>query len=166
MTYTIASDCSSIDVTSDLITAYIAALPSPDHTLQLKLSVDCETDYTIDLDDNNLDVGNNKYVITPSDVGNTTTISDNIIKATLTKTVTSSGAKTKEYSCIFVNCSTECEVLEATAADPNSKVGLFYWILKDYSGNCTKCKCEDACKIWGYLQYLLDNPEEDDCGCS
>jgi len=88
MTLTIANDCSQIEVISTLINDYVAALPSPDHTLTLELksyqgNVEGGEVISLTLDGDSLDTDNNKYVITPSDLSMTSTISDMVLSAKL-----------------------------------------------------------------------------------
>jgi len=165
LTYTINSGCASIDVESDLITAYVAALPSPDHTLSLAVKVDCGDPITITLDGDSLDTDNNKYVLLPADLSQTTKISDGVLHLTLTKTVTSSGDTTKQYSCLFVDCDTKCELIEFLASNSTSNAYAYYQVLT-HLNTCTDCSCTDACTIWNYLQTLLGNTTQtNDCGC-
>lgn len=144
----------SIDITSDLITDYIAALPNPDHTLELKIAVNCDTTYTIDIDDDNdnLDVAGDKYVITPSDVNQTDSLSDSVYHVTLTKTITATNGQTIEYSCIFVDCKLKCRLFDYVAVNLDSDITKYYDRLADL-GTCDDCACEAACLFY---QKLID----------
>lgn len=175
MTYTINytvenSTCTgtpTIYLEDDLITDYIAALPSPDHTLKLTITVNCDTSYEIDVDDDNVNLNtvDGRYEITPDDVGLTTSIDDSIYYIELTKTVTATGSTVSSYSCIFVDCELKCKLFDYLATHLESDIVKFYERLTDLN-TCGDCECQAACVFYCKLQEALTGEEiPEGCGC-
>lgn len=176
---TVNNECNgtaSIQVSSSLFDAYLAALPTPDHTLKLSVAVCGGSTYTITVDDTNIVVdgaGNDYVLILPADLGMDTSIDDGIYDITLVKTITASGNETYEYSCVFVNCYTQCELQDYIADNWDyvlsgaSGLHFVYDVLNNTS-SCGDCNCTKVCEIWKKFQEILNNsnPTTDDCGCS
>jgi len=171
MTLTIANDCSQIEVTSTLITNYVAALPSPDHTLTLELksyqgNVEGGEVISLTLDGDSLDTDNNKYVITPSDLSAITTIPDMVLSLKLTKTVTATGAKEIEYSCAYLDCETKCKLPKHYSKHPQSMAYAYHLILSNNDGQCSNCTCSEHGLLFVTLTKLLNETiKDEDCGC-
>ena len=173
MTHTFIGDCAttgitSIDITSDLITAYIAALPTPDHTLTLTVKVDCGTSYDITLDGDSLDVGNNKYILTPEDISQTVSFDDQILDLTLAKELNDDSSKSYEYRCLFTDCEVKCDLIDYIANNPDDcTIYALYSTLQNLN-SCSECSCEAGCAIFQYLKGLLNGTSVNvnDCGCS
>lgn len=154
----------SVTITSTLITDYVAGLPSPDHTLDLKIIYQEGDEITVSITDSNtnLDTGTNEYTLTPDDAGMTTSLSDGVYLLKLVKTVTSTGSTATEFKCLFVDCKTSCKVRTYNLENEIADAGVLYSIL-GVQDNCSQCNCNTNMKIYTKLTELLN--KIDDCDC-
>lgn len=154
----------SVTITSTLITDYVAALPTPDHTLDLKITYLTGDEITVAINDSNanLDTINNEYDLTPDDADMTDSLSDGVYLLKLVKTVTATGSTTTEFKCLFVDCKTSCKVRTYNVENEDAMAGVLYSILT-VQDNCTKCNCTTNVKIYNKLVELLN--KIDNCEC-
>jgi len=156
----------SFDITSDLITDYVAGLPSPDHTLDLKVIYNGGDEITINITDANpnLDNGTNTYTLTPDDLSQVDEISNGVYSLELLKTVTATNGTTSEYYCVFSDCGVACTVDDCVLNDPTTLSPVYYTVLTNLN-ICDACNCDDAFMIWDDLQDILNECESKNSGC-
>lgn len=163
----VCSTTDSFDLTDALITAYVAALPTPDHTLDLLVEYNGGDAVTISITDANpnLDNGTNTYTLTPDDVGQTTDLDDGIYSLQLRKTDTATGSTTSEYLCVFSDCAIKCSVDNCILKDGSTIAPIYHTVLSNLN-TCDSCNCDDAVNLFDDLEWVLDNCSTiDDCGC-
>lgn len=154
----------SIDITDALITAFVAALPSPDHTLDLVVELNGADAITISITDANpnLDNGTNTYTLTPDDIDLTDSLTDGIYNLKLVKTLTSNGSTTTEFLCVFVDCKVSCRLADHYKGCEDPLAGVLYTILT-LQNNCSECSCDSQTSIYSKLNKILN--ETDNCDC-
>ena len=146
--------CENATITSALITAYQAALPSPDHTLKLVIG-------TIEIDLDDLNTVGNEYTLTPEDFSTVDALPDGVYKVDLVKTVTSTGATTTETYCLLVDCVLKCTLVSKIAEDDKINYLALYKALT-LANECNECRCDNAVALYECLINKLENTE---CGC-
>lgn len=165
MTTTIASDFTYIYIVSDFITAYIAEDPTHTFTLKLLVKRNCGTEVSITLDMDSLDTDNNRYILTPDDLGMDTSLSDGVYSLVVEKTVTATGAKSYDTACRFLDVTTGCDVVDFTATNSCPDLILYHQALV-FVDSCLSCDCASACTIYNYIQTkLAENDTSSGCGC-
>lgn len=165
MTVTLAEDCTQATIASDLITTYSNDFPNSDD-LTLTVEYNCGDGTTIELTDENLDLIENEYVLEPSAIGQSDSLCDGIYNLVLT-TTDDEGETTKEYYCLFVNCTIKCDILDYVANNLDSNIYGLYEILT-WLTTCEKpeCKCSNACLIYDKIIELInEDAAANDCKC-
>lgn len=153
-----------VDITSTLITGYVAQLPTPDHTLDLIIEYLDGDAITISITDANpnLDTGTNTYTLTPSDVNQVDSLSDGVYNLKLVKTLTIDGSTTTEFKCMFIDCKVSCKVKTYNVNQEDAKAGVLYSILT-VQDNCGSCSCDNNVEIYNKLDDLLTTTNSCDC---
>ena len=158
MTLTLNPNCASIYIESDLISDYIAALPTPLTSLALEITVGTGTSFTIQLDDTNLDLINERYELVPEDLSQVDAIPDGIYYLELTETTLSTDDDVVEAGCIFVDCATKCALITYLAENLDNPYGIhILYEALTYVGSCSECSCSDAAVIWDRLNEILND---------
>lgn len=161
------SDCTELYISGTLVSAYIAGLPTPDHTLEFTLAVNDTTAAAII--PTSYDAVEDRAVFDLTALGMTTQLDDGIYTVEITKTVIVGGAITKEKECAGIFCPQGliCEIVEYVASNLDSSIPELFYLLNNIN-NCSESSCDDAVKIWEHLQEQLGiftTAKTNDCGC-
>jgi len=163
MTTTVASDCTSIDITSDLFL---------DDNIALTLTVThaCTTTYeVIDL----LDLGiglSDTYTLDSEALGLEAgdPLPDGVYYLLITQTDDESNIVT-ESKCVLVDCDLTCsmtDVFNELNSDPDNIIkALSYHALKIADASCTSCSCTDWCTLYN-AATVTDCEDDAPCGCN
>jgi hypothetical protein len=89
--------------------------------------------------------------------------SDGVYNYTLSISYNTTLANNQIYTesvCNYIDCITECDIVNIIAQDPSSDLYLIHQSIK----SAIKCqRCEDACTLFEYIDKKITN--NDDCGC-
>lgn len=163
MTTTVASDCASIAIESDLF-------HSNNIATTLSVTYACTTTYDeIDLIDAGIGTGDT-YTLDSEALGLTAdaALADGIYYLLITQTDEDSNIIT-ESKCVLVDCDLTCSMTEVfndlnTSSD-NIIRALSYHALKVADASCTSCSCTDWCTL--YTTATTTDCEDDaPCGCN
>lgn len=153
MTYTIASDCSSISLDSDYL------VPT-NLTVDLFWAKNCGTTLS------KISVSPSASVIQldPTDLGETETFSDGVYYFKVV--ISDEDSNTIEESlCKFVNCNSTCAMIDTyTKTDLDSVIKQLSFEALLAANDCTSCSCTDLCTL--YTNTGLTDINNDQCGCS
>ncbi len=173
MTVTNNVDNDLLTITSDLIDAYVTALPSKPTTLVLIAKVNCETEFVFTLDDTNIDLGNSEFTLLPADFNQDTNFDNQVISFSLTETTISTGATEVQTYCLFVDKDLKCQVIDyiGTTLTNNESTDNIILVQSLYSSledinDCSDCDCEDGCIIFEYLTSLLGGTSTTTSNCA
>lgn len=141
--------CTDIEITS-------TNLISTNQEVTLNIKYNCDKEWELDIP-----VTDTTITVVPADVEGTDFIPDGIYytKLIITK---QNGDKIIESACTFVNCITNCELLEAFKDKDCDRSMAFYALLA--SKDCPSCTCEDLCTLY---QIATKKPCDyvSPCGC-
>jgi len=159
-------DCTRLNITDDLIDAYIAQSPTPDHTLEYYVQIG---DGESTLMEVTYDNPNGLAYLDLDDLGMTGVVDDGIYTIEIVKTDTGSGTVKKKKECAGVFCPKGliCDIVEYVASNLDSNVPELFYLLNNFTG-CTEASCDDAVKIFEHLNDQLGiftTAKTNDCGC-
>lgn len=162
MTFTLNSDCTSLEVVSTLVDGFVDST----YTSLAITMVDCESasySYDVALED-----------ITEGDTNVLTLTPELIISETATEfpdgvyVVTLSGNDgsqiTNEINCLLVSCDLECRVFDYQSENLTSNIYQYYQALQ-LGPNCDNCNCSGMCALYEKILQMLGTTIENDCGC-
>jgi hypothetical protein len=160
LTVTVSSDYTEIYVESDNITTWLSEFGANTTTLELTVRYNCNQEVQLTLDENNLDAGNTRYVLTPDVFTMGTTFCDGVYFFQLKTTTIATGDFVTENECLFLDALTKCTLMEYVAdylKVNNNKISDELIVAQgvhkslEYLGLCSDCNCEDACTLFEYL---------------
>lgn len=158
MTTTVHANCENILVESDY-------LDSENLSVSLSITINCETEYVIAVDVEDTDI-----TIDPGALGiDQEALSDGVYYLELTVTQSDSTVVV-ESTCLLVNCSMTCQMLDVFTAmaagnTENAIAALSYYALITAAG-CTSCACSDLCTLYEATQLIECDSNVTTCGCS
>lgn len=159
---TLTKTCSTLKIQSDIITDLVAATYPANIEVKLDIIInEGTTPISITLDDSNIDEADNSYTITPSDLSQVDEFTDQILDLTITETNTDTGAKSFEYSCIYVGCGYECKIINHLSTYEDPSIHAYYQVLDNYN-ICDQCNCDNIKILYNTLTDIL-NLETDAC---
>lgn len=165
-------DCYSLLVESSLFALFNVTTNSK---LKLTYTVNCAEPTEIVFDTN---INPTNHTILPT--GTDTKLCDGIYCLTLEYQApdvspTVEGAKTFEYSSVFVSCDTKCAVMEALLKDGSADDLLLYYEVVKLAVTCDNCNCTKACTLFEALNNKINGIQKEvsienfvafnDCGC-
>jgi len=153
MTLTVNSDCTSISILSDNLSA-------TNQTVNLFWSKNCSTTTS----KISISTAASVVQLAPEDLDSADTFSDGVYYFKLVITQ-EDGTTVEESICRFVNCASSCLMLpvyKLTDSASILKQLAFEALLA--STNCTSCTCADLCMF--YTNTGLTTIANDDCGCN
>lgn len=169
MQYTINNANNQMYITSDLITDYIAGLPSPAFNLFITVLYNGAQVLNLQLTSSNLDIPNNRYILLPDTVlDGSIEFMDGIYKISLTESVNNESENIcvpilNDLNCLIIN--KVANLLEDSKEDEAGNLTLFLQLLKE-ANTCADCNCSDALIIYNYLLNSLNITSIiNDCGC-
>lgn len=163
MTITVNSDCTSIQLESTLIDAYVG-----DPTIELNVTfTDCDgTEYTYDIVALDVTSGTPNYAtITPDLIisATATEFDDGVYNVVITSD--DAGTITTETQCALVDCSLECLVFDFQSENLTSNIFQYYQALL-LGETCDNCNCSGMCALYNKILDILDSTDStNDCGC-
>jgi len=163
MTTTIASDLTSIDITSGIF-------DNSNTAVTLTVTHNCTTTYeVIDLWAQEYGGTNSIFPLTPSDLGLTDdTFPDGVYYLLLTVTDGTLNVVT-DAKCILVDNTLTCDMTDTfntLNSDPNQIIkALSYHALKVADASCTSCSCTDWCLLYSAATEI-DCANDSPCGCN
>lgn len=161
MTLTNASDCTYVNLESTLIDDFV--LDQTNKTLTLIYSTTSGSD-ELELEIGDITAGSpNYYQITPTDLGQTSTISDQVYKFQI-KLEETGQDDLYDTGCTLMDCSLHCDITEFQYANQTSFAIIYYTVLSQGLNNCTECTCDDALLLWEDLQDILNGTTSCNCG--
>jgi hypothetical protein len=158
MTTTVHANCENILVESDY-------LDSENLSVSLSITINCDTEYVIVVDIEDTDI-----TIDPDALGlDQEALSDGVYYLKLTVTQDDSTI-VEESTCLLVNCSMTCQMLDvftamANGSTDNTVAALSYYALITAAG-CTSCACSDLCTLYEATQLIECDSNVTSCGCS
>ena len=117
-------DVTSITITSDLIDTWTAQSPSFSHTLEVDITVNCGTTYSIT--QASIDIPGQQLVVTPAMIGMSGSINDAVLAVTITMTHITSGDYQTEEKCVINDCQLKCCMASYTADNLTTNVVAYY----------------------------------------
>lgn len=159
---TLTKTCSTLKIQSDIITDLVNNSYPANIEVKLDIIINDGTEpISVTLDDSNISEVDNSYTLTPSDLDQVDEFTDQILDLTITETNTDTGAKSFEYSCIYVGCTYECKIINHLATYDDATIHAYYQVLENYN-ICEHCNCEDIKTLYNTLTDKL-NLETDAC---
>jgi hypothetical protein len=142
--------------TCDAVTISSTNLVSTNQSVTLNIKYNCDKEWELDIP-----VTDTTITINPSDIDTTDFIPDGIYYFKLTITV-QNGDKIIESACKFVNCITNCEIVDAFRDKDCDRTMAYYALVA--SKDCPSCNCEDLCTLY---KIATKKPCEyvSPCGC-
>jgi len=169
MQYTINNDNDQMYITSDLITDYIAGLPSPAFDLFITVLYNGTQVLNLELTSANLDTANDRYILIPDLVlDGSVEFADGIYKISLTESANNNSENIcvpilNDLTCLIIN--KVANLLESNQENEAGDLTLFLQLLKE-ANTCADCNCSDALVIYNYLLNSLNITSIiNDCGC-
>lgn len=138
MTLTSNSDYSTITITSTNLTDLGSVA-----TIKLSGKINCDGTYSYTVDEGDISAGT--FTVDLSSLFGTSTLSDSIYSFILTIT-NDDESIIKEYSCLFVDNTTMCEIVDCVTETNNLELQLDYYLLTR-AQDCD-CDCTDLCTIY------------------
>lgn len=161
MVVTLASDCTSITISSDLVDQYITDLPDPG-ILRLIVTHNCGTPVEIDFEEADITLGSPNTISIPlADLEMTDVFTNGVYRFKLAYI---GDLTSVEYYNQYVACEVECALVNHYAEFKDSSAYAYHQILQRI-GACDEYTYENACELWDELKYLVDNSDESNCGC-
>lgn len=142
--------CTNLQITSDLITDYLAEAPTFTSELEIEVTVNGGTTAKIPLTSDELTIGTLSYDFTPE---------QGVYSFLLRKTTGST--VTEEELCFFLPCDLKCDLIKCLAADPDTAAWKYYQAL-EWVGECELCTCTKAAEIYSKLIEFI---EAEECRC-
>jgi hypothetical protein len=155
MTAVVNTDCESITLDSTY-------LSGTNQSVTLDVKINCTQEYTIDVS-----VSATDYTLLPATIEQEDVISDGVYQFVFT-IIQSDGTKIEETLNKFVNCGSDCLMVETfksalTNQDCLVKAMAYYALI--VAEECTACTYEDMCALYN-ATGLTTNYNANDCGCS
>lgn len=157
MTITIAEDCASINIVSP-------NFAEDNQSATLTVTLNCTTTY----DDIDITDSSDDYNLDPEALDiDELTLADGIYTLTLV-TVDAEGNSTTEQKCVFVNCSTTCDMVD-TALDLSTEENMIKAIsfhALTLAADCVDCSCTNLCTLYSTVTDETCVTNDSPCGCS
>ena len=142
MTITANTDYSTITLQSDNLTDF-----SGISSVTLSGKINCAGTYSDTIVEGDVTLLSGSFTLDFTTLFGTATRSDGVYSFTLTITNTDSTVD-KEYSCLFIDNETKCDVAECVKNGAKTELMLDYYILsRAGTGDCS-CDCEILCNIY------------------
>lgn len=141
MTITSNSDYTTITITSSNLTS----LGSVD-TIKLQAKINCGGTYSYTVDEG--DITSGAFTVDLNSLFSTTDLSDSVYSFILVIT-NDDETIIKEYSCLFVDKTTSCTIVDCVTETNNLELQLDYYLLTR-AQDCD-CDCSDLCTIYNRI---------------
>lgn len=157
MNVTKAADCTTLTITSDILTDYVGG-----DTVTLTVTYNCgtavdlvvDTDITINVDD--------EVVLVPSDISQTTAFSDGVYRLVLTDST--NPTHVIETKNVYMFCEVNCDMITHYSKYKDSNIYAFHELLQQF-GACDEFTYENSCLLWEEINNILEKPNTSGCGC-
>lgn len=161
MTLTIGTNCSEFNITSTY-------LSTNNQSVTLNVTMNCETEWELPVE-----VEVTTIVVSPEDLEMLNVISDGVYNIKLT-IIQQDGTQIIESVCKFVNCVSNCLMLDSFLAAANGDEAAILRVLAYHalvaSDGCTSCACADLCELYKLSQLedcvTTTTVDVSGCGCS
>lgn len=158
MTITISPTCANVTIVSD-------NFDFQNQTVELTVKFNCEDEYLITAEPEDTEiVVDNAALDLDGD-----TLADGVYYFEL-KIVQEDSTVITESACRFVNCSSDCLMLDtfklAAEGDEQAIIKAMAYHALSVANGCTSCACEDLCLLYKATTLINCTNDVKPCGCS
>lgn len=162
MAFEINKEGTEISVRSTLIAEMLV---SPgNHELTLEATLNCGTEYSVPYTAASDSYRSQALIIRPEDFDMVETFQGGVYKLRLVRRHLVTDQRDDIRGCLFSDAAIRCLIVEYYAKNYDRRVPGYHAALLGLQ-NCGKCVCDEACLVYDQLLELLNNENNDGCGC-